>query len=139
MRPNPPALAPALLKYLNENFVERLLTMQLRTGDREYSEKWLSYDNFGDFYAAMKHLFIVSFSRPEMLVAGVLKAFLHKQISTMVQRLPASDGLGFERLDSMLTQMIDANFEKLQALLAEKWPKEYADILERNSRPKAFL
>jgi hypothetical protein len=107
--------------------------------DRDQGDDWLAHDNFGDFYAATKHLFFVSFSRPELLQAAVIKGFVHKQMGAMVRRLPAADGLDFERLDSMLTQLVAANFEKLRAILVNTWPAEYADMVERNSRPKVFF
>jgi len=129
-----PALPPALLKLISQDFIERLLTMQHRTTDRDQGDAWLAHDNFGDFYAASKHLFVVGYSHPELLVSAVIKTFVLKQVSALVSRMPPANGGGVERLDSLMTQALDAHSEALHGALKKAWHAEYADILTRNSQ-----
>ena len=135
----PLALPPALSEFLSSAFIERLLAMQHRSNDRDYNEQWLAYDNFGEFYAANKQLFIVSFSKPEMMVSAVINTFTHRQLSTLFSRAPVKQGGGFERVNAAFTQIIADNYEQLRATLEKTWPAEYADILKKDAAGGVFF
>lgn len=130
---------PELQKLFADNFIQKLLKQDMRYSDRDNSEALLTYDNFGDYYAEQKQLFTVGFSKPEMLINSVIVGYLLAQMHMLINEgAPIADGkeAGVARLREMFTKLVKADFRALDAVLRDKWPKEHADILERNEKFK---
>jgi len=124
---------------LGTALVEKLLRQDRRTHDRDASEAWQEFENFGEFYAAWKHQFIVGFSTPERLAARVIRIYVHRQLSAVVKHGEAAPAGGYEALDAALAEAIEANHDLLMAVLRERWPSEWTDIVQRNERPAGAL
>ena len=125
---------------ISQNIIEKLIRMDERMKDRDYSEGWMRYENFADFYAEMSPLFMVAFSRPELLVSSILEIYVTKQVYAkfmpLDQRLREKVNLAAKTLFSTC---IAENYDALATVLQQKWPREYADILNRNARFKPMM
>ncbi len=122
-------------ELLADNLVEKLLKQDRRTHDRDWDEDWQEFDNFGEFYEAWKHHFIMPFSTPERLAARVMRIYLFRQLSAVVQReeeVKTSDA-EFERHDRLLADAIAARFDDFIHILQTQWPKEWEDMVRRSA------
>jgi len=75
-----------------------LLGQTGRYQDRDASDTWMEFEHFGEFYAAQKHQFVVGYSSPDVLALRVLRLYMHRQLSAVVQREAGlSSSESFER------------------------------------------
>lgn len=124
--------------YLTSNMLEKLLKQEGLNHDRDWSEDWMLYENFEDFYTKNSRLFLVAFSKLEMLVAAVLKNYFMTQLSVLIQRTGQNDPEGYPRASECIAMSVAENYIELEQTLKERWPRQYADLVRRNSSP-AFL
>ena len=120
----------AALKKLGEGLVEKLITQQGRACDRELDEKFIPYHDFAEWYADMKHMFVMPFSRVELLAVRVLQLYVAKQLHRLFE-----EQAGVQDIDSVhsnIRQAIEADSERLLGLLKMHWPAEWADLEKRN-------
>lgn len=125
-------------QIFSHGLIEKLISQSGRYHDRDASEAWMKYDNFGEFYKARKHLFIVRYSRAELLIARVLQMYIVEQVNAVFRRddsqLPPD---GWDRINDAVQSAIESDSERLLGLLKEKWSKEYADLEVLNGNPAA--
>ena len=125
--------------FISQNMIEKLIRMDERMKDRDYSEGWMRYENFADFYAEMSPLFMVAFSRPELLVSSILEMYVTKQVSAKLIPLdPRREKVNLAA-KTLFSTCIAENYDSLATVLQKKWPREYSDILNRNARFKPMM
>lgn len=125
--------------FISQNMIEKLIRMDERMQDRDYSEGWMRYENFADFYAEMSPLFMVAFSRPELLVSSILEIYITKQVSAKLIPLDPRREKVTLAAKTLFSTCIAENYDSLATVLQKKWPREYADILNRNARFKPMM
>jgi hypothetical protein len=122
--------APTIFRLLGENLAQPLLEQ-----DRDWLEQQHEYQNFGAFYEAWQHAFVVPCSTPEHLAASIVRLYLHRQLSAVVQRVPAGKAptKDYLRVDKALAGAVAASWPALLSTLQERWPQQWADIVRRNA------
>jgi hypothetical protein len=128
-----PANRMQMQEVMYAGFVEVLLKMQRRTNDRDASTKWAEYDSFADYYAANKWMFCVGFSASDKMVAKVVRNYLVHQTRRVTTGRSEKFDIGL--YTAMLDGVITSNFSKIKAVLADLYPAELQDIIERNNTP----
>lgn len=124
-------------QFLGTHLVEKLLKQEHRYADRDSNDNWQEFDNFGDFYAKWKHMFVVAFSTPEVLAARIIRTYVIRQVASVIDRSPIENP-DEQALNEALDSSIASTREVLLEVLKTKWPKEWADIVARNAKPMMF-
>ena len=129
-----------LEQYLSANLIEKLICQQRRHVDRATAtdDGWMAYDNFAEYFTANRHLFVVSYSRPELLALRILGLYVVAQLAGHLKRSEPSDGQGYERVSSVVRASIEQDSSRLLALMQETWPAEYAAIEALNAARPGF-
>lgn len=121
--------APTIYRLLGENLAQPLLEQ-----DRDWLEQQHEYQNFGAFYETWQHAFVVPCRTPEHLAASIVRLYLHRQLSPVVQRVPTGKATSkdYLRVDRALAGAVAASWPALLSTLQERWPEQWADIVRRN-------
>jgi hypothetical protein len=130
------ALTPDMYAFFSDQLIEKMLKQQMRTNDRDNNEAWMQFDNFGDYYAANRHLFMVTFSKLDILVSAIIKGYVMAQLAVMLNR---GNKAGRARVDDLVSKAIASKYPQLEAALADKWHREFADIRAKNESKGLFL
>jgi len=119
--------------YIADNLVGELLQMGTRSKNRHSNQRSMRYENFGDFYRHMSPMFIVSFSKSEMLIESVIELYIKSQLSALVTNSHKEDPNASAATFEFLHRCISENIGKLSSVLRKKWPTQYKDLLRRNT------
>lgn len=94
-----------LHSYISESFISRLLTMKVKSKDRDYNEDFLTYNNFNEYYSENKERLIFGLSLFETKKAAWIALFR----SYLIAQLPKYN----DELTNFLNDCITNNFNKL--------------------------
>lgn len=120
-----------IAQYLFENLHSVLLKKERRRKDRDYYESWLSWENFGEYYAANKFLFApATFTDPNKRIIRIAEVFILHQLSGLMNRSPG--GGDYETYRDTMRQALEQNIDKAVAMMRARWPEETADIVRNN-------
>jgi hypothetical protein len=120
-----------IAQYLFENLHSVLLKKECSWKDREYDERWLSWENFGEYYAANKFLFApATYTDPNRRIIRIAEVFILHQLGGLLNRSP--EGRDYETYRDAIRQALEQNIDTAVAMMDARWPKEMADIVRNN-------
>ncbi len=124
---------PTLYRLLGENLAEPLLRHD--SAAAYWLQQGQQFDSFGAFFAQWQHSFVLPHSTPERMAESIVRLYLHRQLSRVVQAAPVQPSAieGYLQLDRALSEAVRASWPALLSALQQRWPRQWADIVRRHA------